>query len=85
MKMETKKLTELSNEELLKKSKTTKLVTGMIIGFLIGLTVLNLINIINGKQHWGVLAVPLGLMPIALINYNSVKEINKELKSRGLL
>lgn len=83
--METKKLTELSNEELLKKRKTTKLVTGMIIGFLIGLTALNLFNIFNGKQHWGVLAVPVGLMPIALINYNSVKEINKELKARGVL
>ncbi|MER0441172.1 redox-active disulfide protein 2 [Emticicia sp. W12TSBA100-4] len=82
--METKKLTELSNEELLKKSKTTKLVTGMLIGFLVGLTGLNLFNIINGDQHWGVLAVPLGLMPIALINYNSVQEIKKELKSRGL-
>lgn len=82
--METKKLTELSNEELLKKSKTTKLVTGMLIGVLIALTALNLFNIINGDQHWGVLAVPLGLMPIALINYNSVQEIKKELKSRGL-
>lgn len=82
--METKKLTELSNEELLKKSKTTKLVTGMLIGVLIGLAALNLFNIINGNQHWGVLAVPLGLMPIVFINYNSVREINKELKSRGL-
>lgn len=82
--METKKLTELSNEELLKKSKTTKLVTGMLIGVLIALTALNLFNIINGDQHWGVIAVPLGLMPIALINYNSVQEIKKELKSRGL-
>lgn len=83
--METKKLSELSNEELLKKSKTTKLVTGMLIGVLTTLTALNLFNIINGSQHWGVLAVPLGLMPIVFINYNTFREINKELKSRGLL
>ncbi|WP_305952352.1 redox-active disulfide protein 2 [Emticicia oligotrophica] len=83
--MEPQKLTELPNEELLKKSKTTKLVAGMLIGVLIALTTLNLFNIFNGKQHWGVLAVPLALMPIVFITYNSVREINKELRSRGLL
>ncbi len=83
--METKKLTELSNEELLKKYKTTKLVTGMLIGAIIALTALNLFNIMNGDQPWFVLAVPLGLMPIVFITYNSIKEINKELKSRNLL
>lgn len=82
--METKKLSELTNEELLKRKKTTRLVTGMLIGVLSALTLLNLYNIINGDQHWGVLAVPLALMPIVLINYNSVRELNKELKSRGL-
>lgn len=82
--METKKLTELTNEDLFKRKKTTRFVTGLLIGVLTALTVLNLFNIINGDQHWGVLAVPLGLMPIVFINYNSVREINKELKSRGL-
>lgn len=83
--MDTKKITELTNEELLKRKKTTRFVTGLLLGAILFLFVINLMNIINGVQHWGVLAVPLGLMPIALINYNSVKEINKELKSRGLL
>lgn len=83
--METKKLTELTNEELLKKNKTTKLVTGMLIGAIIALIVLNLVNIINGAQKWFVLSVPLGLMPIVFLTYNSIKEINKELKSRGFL
>ncbi len=82
--METKKLTELSNEELFKKKKTTRFVTGLIIGFLIALTALNLFNISNGDQPWIVLGVPLGLMPIVFITYNSIKEINKELKSRGI-
>jgi cell division protein FtsW (lipid II flippase) len=83
-KMETKKLTELTNEELLKKNKTTKLVTGMLIGAIIALTALNLVNIINGAQKWFVLGVPLGLMPIVFVTYNSIKEITKELQSRGL-
>lgn len=83
--METKKLTELTNEELLKKNKTTKLVTGMLSGVLLALTVLNLVNIINEKQHWSVLGVPLALTPIVFINYNSIRELKKELKSRGLL
>ncbi len=82
--MENKKLTELSNEELLKRKKTTKFVTGLLLGMLAALVVLNLINILNGAQNWAVLAVPLGLLPIAIVNYNSIKEINKELKSRGL-
>jgi len=82
--METNKLSELSNEELLKRKKTTRFVSGLLFGAISALIVLNLFNIINGDQHWGVLAVPVGLMPILIINYNSVREINKELKSRNL-
>lgn len=82
--MENKKLTELPDEELLKRKKMTKFVTGIFLGILAVLVVFNTINIINGDQHWGVLAVPLALLPIVIANYNSIKEINKELKSRGL-
>lgn len=82
--METKKLTELSNEELFKRKKTTKFITGLLVGVLAVLVVLNLINIINKAQSWSSLAVPVALLPIAIINYNSIREINKELKSRGL-
>ncbi|GGD50748.1 hypothetical protein GCM10011514_13770 [Emticicia aquatilis] len=82
--MENKKLTELSNEELLKRKKTTKFVTGLLLGMLTLLVILNIVNIINGKQNWTALTVPLALIPIAIINFNSIKEINKELKSRGL-
>ena len=82
--MKTKKLTELTNEELLKTNKITRLVTGILIGTIIALIVLNLVNIMNGAQKWFVLVVPLGLMPIVIINYNSVRKIGKELKSRNL-
>lgn len=81
--METKKLSELSNEELLKRKKATRLVTGMLIGVLGALFVLSLISIMNGKQNWSGIAVPVALTPIVLINYNSLKEIEKELKLRN--
>lgn len=80
-----KKISELTNEELLKTKKNNNLVRGLIIGFLVALTILNLFNIINGDQHWGVLAVPLCLMLFVLLNHNSIREIDEELKSRGLL
>jgi ABC-type antimicrobial peptide transport system ATPase subunit len=83
--MKTKKLTELTNEELLKTNKTTRLVTGILIGVLTTLVVFNIFNIINGAQKWFVLAVPLCLMPIVIINYNSINKLKKELKSRNLL
>jgi hypothetical protein len=82
--METKKLSEQTNEELLKKHKTIKIITGILIGFLIALAALNLVNINNGDQPWIVLGVPIGLLPIVIINYNSMRTIGKELKSRGL-
>jgi hypothetical protein len=82
--METKKISELSDEELLKKKKTTRFATGMLIGVLGSLFVLNLINIINGKQNWGVIVVPVALMPIVFTSYKSLKEIEKELKLRNV-
>lgn len=82
--MQSNKLTELTNEELLKRKKTTKLVTGLLLGMLAVLVVLNVINIINGKQNFSSIAVPIALLPIAIINFNSIKEIDKELKSRNL-
>lgn len=81
--METKKISELSNEELLKREKTTRLATGMLIGVLSALFVLNLINIINGKQNWGIVAVPVALLPIVFTSYKSLKEIEKEQKLRN--
>lgn len=82
--MQSKKLTELTNEELQKRKKTTKVVTGMLLGVLAVLVILNVINIVNGKQGLSAIAVPVALLPIAIINFNSIKEIDKELNSRGL-
>ncbi len=81
--MAQKKLTELSIEELNKRRKTTKFVTGLLLGMLAFLFILNVVNIVNGKQNWSALAVPFALLPISIINFNAIKEIDKELKSRG--
>lgn len=83
--METKKISELSDEELLKRKKNTRFATGMLIGVLGALFVLNLINIFNGKQNWGAIGVPVALLPIVFISYKSLKEIDKELKLRNVL
>ena len=82
--METKKISELSDEKLLKRKKDTRFAIGMLIGALGSLFVLLLINIINGKQNWGALAFPVTLMPIVFGSYKSLKEIEKELKLRNV-
>ncbi len=84
MKTTNNQLSELTNEELLKKKKTTKFVMGLLLGALTCLVVLNFVNIFNGVQKWSVLGIPLALLPIVLVIYNSNKEIDKELKSRNL-
>ena len=84
MKTTNNQLSELTNEELLKKKKTTKFVIGILLGALTFLVVLNFVNIFNGVQKWSVLGIPLALLPIVLVIYNSNKEIDKELKSRNL-
>jgi hypothetical protein len=82
--METKKISELSDEELLKRKKNTRFATGMLIGALGALLVLMLINIFNEKQNWGATVFPVALLPIVFGSYKSLKEIDKELKLRNV-
>ena len=65
--MESKKLQELSIEELQKREKATKLLTGMFGG---ALSVLLCLNIYNGlKKGFNSLgAVPFALIPILILN-----------------
>ena len=80
--MQNKNLSELSLQELQKRKKTSRLITGMLIGAICALFVLNLTTIILENKDWGGIAVPLALSPIAILNYKSLKEIEKELKLR---
>ncbi|MFD1769877.1 redox-active disulfide protein 2 [Sphingobacterium suaedae] len=76
-----KGLHQLSTEELLKSKKSISVLTSILLGMLtllLGLTTYTWI--INGSSP--LLAVPLALSPIVLMNYKKIGAIKKELKSR---
>ncbi len=72
--------TTKTKEELQKAIKTSTLITGMLAGALIALLLLNIF--VNKKNFWGIIAVPLCLSPILFLNYNTIKEMKKELEAR---
>jgi thiamine transporter ThiT len=87
MKIQFKKdnFSDLTTEELIKRKKTTTMVTGFLAG---GLTVLLIMAILlaieQGLIGYSLIAVALSLSSILFINYSSIKTINEELKSRNL-
>ncbi|UTW65488.1 FUSC family protein [bacterium SCSIO 12643] len=82
--MSQKKLTELSDEELLQeaqKMKPTGIYDALIIGLLIGVSLYSIY-----KNGLGLLTLlPLVYIPIATKNKLKVKEINDLLKERNLI
>lgn len=84
IKMAKENFSELTTEELIKKKKTTTMVTGILAGMLTVLLIMaTLLAIGQGATGISLIAVALGLSPILFINYNSIKTINEELKSRN--
>lgn len=84
IKMAKENFSELTTEELIKKKKTTTMVTGVLAGMLTVLLIMaTLLAIEQGATGISLIAVALGLSPILFINYNSIKTINEELKSRN--
>ena len=83
--MESKKLQEMSEEELLKQYKTIQVVTGSL-AFILTLLLIAVILLAIKKGFdaiaMGLGVIPFALLPILFINWNSLKEINKELNSR---
>ncbi|CCH53311.1 hypothetical protein BN8_02399 [Fibrisoma limi BUZ 3] len=79
--MKGQKFSEMSSEALLKQEKTTKVVTGMLAGMLLILLVMGIV-----RAFWqgfnSLIFIPFGLLPIVLLNLNSLKEIKKELDTR---
>lgn len=74
---------ELTTEELIKKKKTTTMATGVLAGMLTVLLIMaTFLAIKQGATGISLIAVALGLSPILFINYNSIKRIHAELKSR---
>lgn len=83
--MKSKNLQEKSTEDLLKRKKITQFVTGMLAGML---TVLVIMAVLLGYKKGFSMAlpffiIPLGLLPILIINFNDVKATQKELQIRN--
>ena len=75
---------ELTTEVLIKKKKTTTMVTGFLAGLLTVLLIMAiLLTIKDGLTGFGFIAFVLALSPILFINYSSIKTINEELKNRN--
>jgi hypothetical protein len=81
--MSKKSLSELSNEELLKNEKILKTVTSMLTGAIFLLFIVNIFLAFK-KGFSALSAVPIALLPIVIINFNSLKEMKKEIKTRNL-
>lgn len=81
--MEKENLQELSTEELMKKKKSLNFAFGLMVGSLVITLMVTIFQTIkNGFQLLNI--IPFSLLPITVIIYNSVTNINKELKSRNV-
>lgn len=80
--MKNNKLNELSSEELLKQEKSLKVITYTLAGMLFFLLIINIILTFK-KGFNASFVIPIALLPIVIINLNTLKEIKKELNSRS--
>lgn len=81
--MSKKSLSELSDEELLKNAKTVKMITSMLAGAIFLLFIINIFLAFK-KGFSAMSVIPIALLPIVLVNVNSLKEMKKEIKARNL-
>ncbi len=77
-----KKLNETSTEELLKNKKTLIVITGLLAVVLVILLIKTIYSSVT-KGYDSLIAVPLALSPIVIINYKKIRDIQKELQSRN--
>jgi asparagine N-glycosylation enzyme membrane subunit Stt3 len=81
MKKEPIDLSTLSTEELTKKAKTTKMVSGLLAGMLLIEFAAGLyLTITQGFSIFIVL--PIAFLPILIINYQNIKKLNEEIARR---
>jgi len=81
--MADKKLQDTSTEKLLEQKKSITFLTGLLIGAL--LTLLAITTYISINQGFTpLLIVPFALLPILLLNVNTLRGIKKELRSRNV-
>lgn len=80
--MKQENYTSLSTEELLKKKKTTAMVVGLLIGVLLVLFAINIALVIKKGFNAGIVTT-FAFLPILIIIYQQLQNINKELESRN--
>jgi hypothetical protein len=80
--MKKKNFTEMSTEKLLEQTKSLKALTGLLGGMLLILFFTGG-YILSTKGFNVFLIIPLALLPIVILNINTLKEIKKVLDSRG--
>jgi 1,4-dihydroxy-2-naphthoate octaprenyltransferase len=74
-------LSILSIEELNKKAKTAKLVTGLLAGMLIVQFAVGIyMTTLQGFNVF--IVIPLAFLPILILNYTNIRKINEEIASR---
>jgi hypothetical protein len=79
--MENKKLQELSTEDLQKQEKSLKMLTALLTTALLIVFITALYTTIQ-KGFTTLLIIPIALLPIAILNYNNLTAIKKELNER---
>ena len=79
--MSNSKMSEQSSEQLLKTRKSMKAITAMLAGAIL---LLFLVSLYNSKTGYGLIAVPLALSTIVMLNVVNIREISKELKLRSI-
>ncbi|GAB3796317.1 hypothetical protein GCM10028819_13700 [Spirosoma humi] len=72
----------MSIEKLQRQAKTIKVATGTLAGMLLVLLVMAIFLSIK-KGFSALVIIPFALLPILITNVNSLKQIKKELESRG--
>ncbi len=80
--MKSKKLTELSLEELKKQQKTLKIVSGAFIGVLLALCMVLIYTYFKAKELTLLMIMPITLSPLAILNYLNIRKIAREINLR---
>ncbi|GAB3551931.1 hypothetical protein GCM10027577_33250 [Spirosoma fluminis] len=79
--MKSANLQDISNDALLQLERSIKILVGVLIGALLVLLIIG-IEFTLKRGFDAFIIIPFALLPIVLINANSLKDIKKELSSR---
>lgn len=85
--MNTKNLTDLTNEELLKKKKLLSTASSTLAGALSVLILMIILLVVKSGMTTTTMAlgiIPIALLPIAFSNLSQLKLIKKELETRNI-